>query len=240
VIINEAAARRAFPSGDALGQRVLVWGESVPSEVVGIVGDIHHLGLETQPRPEAWRPLGAVGWPNLMLVVRGKVPPAQLAAPVRDAIWSIDRDQPLVHVESMQERIGASLALRRFTLTLLSAMALVAALLAAGGIYGVTAFMVAQRTRELGVRMALGATPKGVVAELTRETMARVVLGCMLGGLGAAALARALRGFLFGIAAIDPATFAAAPALLALTAAVAAALASLHAARLDPAQALRR
>ena len=239
VILNEAAARRAFPAGNALGQRVLVWGESAPSEVVGVVGNVHHLGLETQPRPEAWRPLGAVGWPNLMLIVRGKVQAAQLAAPVREVVWELDRDLPIVHLEPMQERIGASLALRRFTLALLSAMALIAALLAAAGIYGVTSYLIAQRTRELGVRMALGASPARVMVELTREAMIRVALGCGCGIVAAAALARALRGFLFEVAPLDPPTFAAVPLLLAATAALATALASLRVARVDPAQALR-
>ena len=139
----------------------------------------------------------------------------------------------------MQERIGASLALRRFTLALLSAMALIAALLAAAGIYGVTSYLIAQRTRELGVRMALGASPARVMVELTREAMIRVALGCGCGIVAAAALARALRGFLFEVAPLDPPTFAAVPLLLAATAALATALASLRVARVDPAQALR-
>ena len=239
VILNETAARKAFPSGNALGQRVLVWGETIPSEVVGVVGDIHHLGLETQPRPEAWRPLGAVGWPNLTLIVRGKVPAPQLAPAVRDVVWGIDRDQPIVHAETMQDRIGASLLLRRFTLGLLSAMAVITALLAAAGIYGVTSYLVAQRTRELGVRMALGATPVRVVTELTRETMLRVAAGCVVGIAGAAALSRALHGFLFGVAPLDAATFVTVPLLLAATAALASALAAARAARIDPAEALR-
>ena len=239
VILNETAARKAFPSGNALGQRVLVWGETIPSEVVGVVGDIHHLGLEMQPRPEAWRPLGVVGWPNLTLIVRGKVTAPQLAPAVRDVVWGIDRDQPIVHAETMQDRIGASLLLRRFTLGLLSAMAVITALLAAAGIYGVTSYLVAQRTRELGVRMALGATPVRVVTELTRETMLRVAAGCATGTVAAAALSRALRGFLFGVAPLDAATFVAVPLLLAATAALASVLAAVRAARIDPAEALR-
>ncbi len=239
VILNQAAARRAFPSGNAIGQRVLVWGEAVPSEVVGVVGNVHHLGLETQPRPEAWRPLGAVGWPNLMLIVRGKVPASQLAGPVREVIRELDPDLPIVHLESMQDRIGASLALRRFTLALLSVMALVAALLAAAGIYGVTSYLVAQRTREVGVRMALGASPARVMAELTREALIRIALGCTCGVVAAATAAVALRGFLFGVAPVDPLTFAAVPLLLAATGVLATVLASLRVARVDPAQALR-
>ncbi|HUJ28036.1 MAG TPA: ABC transporter permease [Myxococcales bacterium] len=239
VILNEAAANKAFGGRSALGQQVLVWGEAMPSVVVGVVGDIHHLGLEAQPRPEAFRPLGVVGWPNLMLVMRGKVPAPQLAAPLRAAIHGMDRDQPLAHVEPMQQRIGDSLSLRAFTLTLLSVMAGVAALLAIAGIYGVTSYLVAQRTREFGVRMALGATPARVLAEITRETMLRVGVGCLIGLATAGALARALQGFLFGVPPIDAVSFAGAASLLAAVATAAAALAGLRGARVDPAEALR-
>lgn len=239
VILNQAAARRAFGGQGALGREVLVWGEAKPSVVVGVVGDVHHLGLEAQPRPEAFRPIGVVGWPNLMLVARGKVPAPQLGSSLRAAIQGLDREQPLAHLEPMQQRIGDSLSLRLFTLTLLSVMAAVAALLATAGIYGVTSYLVAQRTRELGVRMALGATPLRVLAEITRETMLRVLLGCAIGLAAAAALARALRGFLFGVAPADPLSFAGAAVLLAAVAAAAAALAALRGARVDPAEALR-
>ena len=193
-IINELAARRAFGTRSALGQRILVWGERVPSEVVGVVGNVRHTGLDAEPRPEAWRPIGAVGWANLSLVVRGKVPPEALVAPVRTAIHSVDAEQPLVRPEPMLERAEASLAVRRFTLEVLSAGAAVALLLALAGIYGVTAYGVAQRTRELGVRLALGATPRGLVRMVTRETVAIVAAGCAVGLVaGGAALARALR-----------------------------------------------
>src|SRR5262249_15266672 len=163
----------------------------------GVAGNIHHVGLETQPRPEAFRPLGVVAWPNLMLVVRGRVPAPQLAGPVRRAVWGMDRDQPIAHVEPMLERIGDSLRLRAFTLTLLSVMAGVAALLALAGIHGVTSYLVAQRRRELSVRMALGATPLRLVVAVARETMLSVAIGCALGLPAVAATARALRGFLF-------------------------------------------
>jgi predicted permease len=239
VILNEAAARRAFPAGGALGRQVLVWGETVPSVVVGVVGDIHHVGLETQPRPEAFRPLGVVGWPNLMLVIRGRVPAPQLAGPLRQAIWGMDRDQPIAHLEAMQQRIGDSLRLRAFTLALLSVMAAVAALLALAGIHGVTSYLVAQRTRELCVRMALGATPLRLIVAVAGETLVSVAAGCGLGLLLVAAAARALRSFLFGVEPLDAVTFVAAPLLLVLAAALAAAIAARRAALIDPAAALR-
>jgi len=238
-IINELAARRAFGGRSALGQRILVWGERVPSEVVGVVGNVRHTGLDAEPRPEAWRPIGAVGWANLSLVVRGKVPPEALVGPVREAIRSVDPEQPLVRPEPMIERAEASLAVRRFTLEVLSAGAAVALLLALAGIYGVTAYGVAQRTRELGVRLALGATPHGLVEMVTRETVVVVGAGCVVGLIAGALLSRALSGLIFGVSRVDPLTFLGWPLLLTAVAAGAAWMAARRASSVDPADALR-
>ena len=238
-IINELAARRAFGGRSALGQRILVWGERVPSEVVGVVGNIRHTGLDAEPRPEAWRPIGAVGWANLSLVVWGKVPPEALVGPVREAIRSVDPEQPLVRPEPMIERAEASLAVRRFTLEVLSAGAAVALLLALAGIYGVTAYGVAQRTRELGVRLALGATPHGLVEMVTRETVVVVGAGCVVGLVAGVLLSRALSGLLVGVSRVDPLTFLGWPLLLTAVAAGAAWMAARRASSVDPADALR-
>jgi putative ABC transport system permease protein len=238
-LINELAARRAFGGRSPLGQQILIWGEKVPSEVVGVVGNVRHTGLDAEPRPEAWRPVGAVGWANLSLVVRGKVPPEALVGPVREAIHSVDPEQPLVRPEPMLERAEASLAVRRFTLEVLSAGAVVALLLAVAGIYGVTAYGVAQRTRELGVRLALGATPRGLVEMVTRETVVVVGAGCVLGLVAGALLSRVLSGLLFGVSRVDPLTFLGWPLLLTTVAALAAWFAARRASSVDPADALR-
>ena len=238
-IINELAARRAFGDRSPIGQRILIWGEQVPSEVVGVVGNVHHTGLDAEPRPEAWRPVGAVGWANLSLVVRGKVPPEALVGSVRAAVHAVDSEQPLVRPESMLERAEASLAVRRFTLEVLSAGAVVALLLALAGIYGVTAYGVAQRTRELGVRLALGATPRGLVQMVTRETVGVVAVGCVVGLVAGALLSRVLSGLLFGVSRMDPVTFLGWPLLLTVVAAAAAWFAARRAASVGPAEALR-
>lgn len=238
-IINELAARRAFGGRSALGQRILIWGERVPSEVVGVVGNVRHTGLDAEPRPEAWRPIGAVGWANLSLVVRGKVPPEALVGPVREAIHAVDAEQPLVRPEPMLERAEASLSVRRFTLEVLSAGAAVALLLALAGIYGVTAYGVAQRTRELGVRLALGATPRGLVEMVTRETVVVVGAGCVVGLVAGVLLSRVLSGLLFGVSRVDPLTFLGWPLLLTVVAAGAAWMAARRASSVDPADALR-
>jgi len=256
-VINEAAARRAFPDGKSLGQRILVWGEKVPSEVVGVVGNVRHLGLEAEPRPEAWRPVGAVGWSNLSLAVRvrgsagysGLRPPpvaaaarssvAAAAGAVREAIASIDRELPVVRLEPMQDRTLRSLAPREFALELLASMALVAALLATAGVHGVTTYLVAQRRRELGVRLALGATPRGIVRFVVGEMMAPVAAGCVFGIAAGIGLSRFARGFLYGVAPTDPVTFFVLPVLLAIVAGIATATAAGRAARVDPAESLR-
>lgn len=239
VVINESAARRAFPHESPLGRRVFVWGEKTPSEIVGVVGDVRHTGLDTVPRPEAWRPLGAVGWPNLALVVRGKVPAASLVAPVREAVWGLDRELPIVHLQPMEERLQSSLGLRKFALGLLSTMALVALLLATAGIYGVTSYMVAQRTRELGVRLALGATPQRLTALLMGEMVPVLALGSIIGLAAGASLSRLLRGFLFGVAPVDAGTYAVLTLLLGVATCAATAAAAVRASGVDPAEALR-
>jgi ABC-type antimicrobial peptide transport system permease subunit len=151
----------------------------------------------------------------------------------------VDAQQPLVRPEPMLERAEASLAVRRFTLEVLSAGAAVALLLALAGIYGVTAYVVAQRTRELGVRLALGATPRGLVRMVTRETVAVVAAGCVVGLLAAALLSRVLSGLLFGVSRVDPLTFVGWPLVLTGVAAGAAWIAARRASAVDPADALR-
>jgi predicted lysophospholipase L1 biosynthesis ABC-type transport system permease subunit len=192
--------------------------------------------VSNDPRPEANRPLGAVGWSNLSLVVRGKGP---LAQRIREGVMSVDRALPLVRLQPMEERVEASLALRRFTLALLSAMAIVTLLLAAAGIYGVSSYLVAQRTRELGVRQALGATPRRLVFELLRESLWTIALGALFGIVAGALLARLIRGFLFGVAPVDPLTFALVTVSLAAVGFGATAAAAAKATRVHPAEALR-
>ncbi|HEY2030554.1 MAG TPA: ADOP family duplicated permease [Myxococcales bacterium] len=235
-VVNEAAARRAFPGRSPIGERILVWGETVPAEIVGVVGNVRHAALDEDPRPEAFRPLGAVGWPNLALAVRGK---GALEPIVREAVSRVDSQVPIVRPEPMDERVEASLSLRRFALLLLSAMALATSLLAAAGIYGVTSYLVAQRTRELGVRQALGATPRKLVADLVRESFLTVALGAGFGIVAGAFAAPLLRGYLFGVPPIDPATFVLVPLALGALAILATFAAAARATRVDPAEALR-
>jgi putative ABC transport system permease protein len=211
--------------------------------VVGVVGDVKQqsLGLDTPDAvyiPEGqWR-----SGDNVMsLVVRMR--PGQRAAAlvplIREAIWSVDRDQPIVRVAMMQELIATGAAERRFAVVLIGAFALTALLLAAAGIYGVLAGSVAERTRELGIRAALGASQRGLVTLVIRQGMTLTLLGAGLGVLGALAATRVLTTMLFGISRLDLVTYVSGVALLAAVALIACGLPAWRASRLDPAGVLR-
>jgi ABC-type antimicrobial peptide transport system permease subunit len=172
----------------------------------------------------------------MTLVVRGH---GDLAALLRTEVAAVDRDQPLTRLESMEQRMADSLAPRRFGVLLIGALAAVAFVLAITGIYGVMSYSVAQRTREMGIRLALGATPAAVLGLVLRQAMRLVAAGVVLGVAAALPLGRVLRTLLYGVSATDPGTFAALAALLAGTAAAATLIAARRATSVDPALALR-
>jgi putative ABC transport system permease protein len=170
---------------------------------------------------------------------RGGSDPAALAPAVREAIWSVDEDQPVVRVATMEALVAASAAERSFVLILFEAFALAALALTAAGLYGVLAGSVAERTREIGVRAALGATRGDVLALVLRQGAALTALGVALGAAGAVAAGRAIGAMLFGVSPLDPATYLGVLALLAAVAALACAVPAWRAARVDPASTLR-
>jgi predicted permease len=235
-LVNEAFARRMWPEGDPVGQRIVLTADGKPIEVVGVIGNVRHLGLELAPRPEVYLPEGLEAWPFMTLVVRGH---GDLAALLRTEVGAIDRDQALTRLESMEQRMADSLAPRRFGVLLIGALAAVAFVLAITGIYGVMAYSVAQRTREMGIRLALGATPGAVLRLVLRQAMRLVAAGVALGVAAALPLGRVLRTLLYGVSATDPGTFAALAVLLCGTAAAATLIAARRATSVDPAMALR-
>jgi putative ABC transport system permease protein len=252
VLVNETLAGRLWPGEDPLGKRMSVPGMDAyqdPSRgvhprgftynrlatVIGVVGDVRHSSLTGDPYPEYYfhykqRPGRAR---SATVVIRTDQEPTALVAPVRSQVRTVDGDVPAAYA-TMEQRIGGSVADRRFTMALLSAFAILALVLSAVGIYGVVSYSVARRTREIGIRMALGAEPGGVRAIVLREAMGMVVVGLALGLVGSFALARLLQNMLFEVSATDGLTYVVVAMLLGGVAFAATWLPARRTTRIDP------
>jgi len=253
-LINREAARRWWPNEDPVGQRIFVaegakdLEDRGPRTIVGIVGDTRDDGLDRKVPPILYVPLGQL--PDPLVAMFFKLVPVNVAVrtaadspaivtAVKKAIWAVDPIQPIDDVKTMAEVRSASLDTRRFTTTLLGLLALLALTLAAVGIYGVLSYLVEQRTREIGVRMALGASTAQVQRLVLRQGMGAVSVGIVIGLVGALAVTRLLGGLLVGVTAQDPISFLVTPALLAAIAVLAGSIPAHRASRLDPLTALR-
>jgi hypothetical protein len=237
-IVNETLARAHFPNEDPLGRRIVVGDQSW--EIVGVGGDVRLRTLAEGVRPLFYRPIAVGWWPSAQIVVRTTVAPLVVAEAVRKAIRDVDSDQPVTNVQTLEEVVAASVAQRRLVLALLGGFSGAALLLAAIGLYGVIAYAVGQRTRELAIRMALGAQRADVQALVLRGGLKLTGMGIILGVAGAVALTRLLGGLLYGVKPTDPATFAGVVVLILLVATVASWLPAHRASRLDATQALGR
>jgi predicted permease len=242
VLISESLARTAFPGQDPIGQRVHVGPVDRPWYIVaGVVADVKQTSLaEVQPKAVYLTP--AQSWfadTTLSLVLRARGDAASLVPAVKRAIWSVDKDQPVVRVALMDTLLAASESQRRFTMIVFEAFAFVALALSAAGIYGVLSGSVAERTREIGVRSALGASRGNIFALVIRQGMTLTGLGVLIGMTGAAAMTQAIVTLLFGISRLDPATYLAVVALLAAVSAIACWVPAWRAARVDPSITLR-
>jgi len=239
VIVSRELARREWPGASALGKRIRPVGDSAWSTVVGVVGDSRQRTLGEDLRPRLYVPVLQSPMAFSNVVARTTGDPLALAPSVRAALWSVDPDQPVWEVTSMDRLLARSMRQERFTTLLTGLFAALALLLAAVGVYGVMAYTVSQRTREVGIRLAVGATPGQVVGLVlgqgVRVTAAATVLG-LAGGLAAA---RLIQGQLFGVGPDDPLTFVIVPAVLAGVALLACWLPARRAARVDPVVALR-
>jgi predicted permease len=241
-LISESTARQMWPGQDPVGQRIQLGGrdEKKPwATVVGIVADVHQYGLDSPVTPQVYELYSQEAFSNPILVIRTKLGPSALALAVREQIAALDRSVPLYNFAAMSEFFADSLAQRRFTMQLLGCFGLLAVLLAAIGTYGVMSYGVAQRTGEIGVRLALGAQPRGILKLVARDGMLLAGLGLLAGVAAALSLSRIIASELFAVSASDPSTFAAVGLLLASVAFVACYLPARRAMRVDPMVALR-
>ena len=245
-VINEAMARTYFSGGDALGKRFKVGdpdSERPWVTVVGVVGDLRQMGIEAPAKPEFYLPYRQVNYQPWFapahLVVRTSAEPVSLVAAVRREVYAVDPEQPVANVQTMEEILGEESAQRRTGMTLLASFAGLALLLASLGIYGVLSFFVAQHTQEIGVRLALGARPRSILALVLRKGMRLALAGLGLGLVGALLLTRFIESQLFGVSATDPLTYAGLALLLVAVALVACLVPARRATKVDPMVALR-
>jgi putative ABC transport system permease protein len=242
LVISESLAQRKFPNQDPIGQRVHVGPTSLPwFTIVGVVGDVRQASLAMSETDAVYTtPMQWYFADNTMsLVVRARSDAATLAPAIRHAIWSVDKDQPITRVATMDSLLAATAAERRFALILFETFGLVALALAAIGIYGVLSGSVTERRREIGIRLALGAQTSAVLKLVLWQGLKLSAMGIGLGLLGALALTRLLQSLLYGISATDPLTFAAIALLLLSVALLACWLPARRATQVDPMVALR-
>ncbi|MEJ7809333.1 MAG: ABC transporter permease [Gemmatimonadaceae bacterium] len=244
VMVDEALARASWPGEDAIGRRVrlgaTIGADTAWREIVGVVSSVRAASVEQSPEPTIYVPHAQNPWPTMSLVIHTATNPARFAGTVRAEVLGLDPDQPVYSVRSMEQVVGRALARRRFQTLLLGGFAASALLLAVVGVYGVLAYAVAQRTRELGIRVALGAQRYDVLAIILRQALTRIGAGLLIGGAAALAGSRVLTSVLFEVSPWDPAAFAGAVALLSAAGLVASYLPARRAAAVDPVSTLRR
>jgi len=241
VVINEAMARAFWPTEDPVGKRMSIWRSGEPEwrEVVGIVGDIRHRGLSVPPEPEMYVPYAQQPWESFRLAIRTTADPMSLSPAMRQAVWSVDRGQPVMRVQSLEKIVATSFSGTTFYATLLAAFAGLALALASVGIYGALSYSVERRTREIGVRMALGARRKDVLVLVVSQGLKLAVIGLALGLIAAWATTRFIETLLYRVTPTDPVTFVGVSLLLLLISMLASWLPARRATKLDPITVLR-
>jgi putative ABC transport system permease protein len=242
MIVNDTFARRFFPGEEVIGKRIIP-GETrtpVTREIVGVVGSIRHEGLDVEPTPEYYIPYQQADIDSMTVVARtSSANPTTIAMPLRDVIRSIDKEQPVYNIRPMTQLVSESVAQRRFNLVLLGGFAVLALVLAAIGIYGVMSYSVTQRTREIGVRMALGAQTGDVLKMILSHALGLTAVGLLLGVAGALALTRFLVTLLYEVKPTDVTTFAIVSIGLGAVALAACLIPARRATKVDPLVALR-
>jgi putative ABC transport system permease protein len=238
-VVNETMARRFWPGAEAVGRRIVIRNEPFAREIVGVVSDVKHFGLDREAQPEMYAPFEQFVIDVMPTVIRVSGDPASLAGAVREQARAVDPSVAVADIAPMRELLSDSLAQRRFTMLLLSVFATVATLLASAGVYGVMAYGVTSRAREIGVRLALGAQRGDVLWLVLKRGLKLASAGVAIGLLASLALTRLIKELLFGVSATDPLTFAVIAVLLIAVALLACWIPARRAAKVDPMVALR-
>jgi putative ABC transport system permease protein len=243
-VVNETFARRYFPGENPLGKRIRpgVWyseGDGPMFQIVGVVGDVKHVNMSTPPNPEVYEPYLQDPFAGLSIVVRTVLPPEEMVASMRDQVQAMDKNLPMLDVRMLDEYVESSMAAPRFDTLVLASFAVLALALTAIGLYGVVSYSVSQRTREIGIRIALGAEHGDILRLVLRQGLALCVIGVGLGLAGSLGLARVIASLLYGIRATDTTTFAGIALLLLIVTVLASYIPARQASAVDPLVALR-
>jgi putative ABC transport system permease protein len=236
--VSQQLVDTVFPNEDPMRKRLVSAMGGQAFEIIGVVGDIRHRSLQNQPFPAMYFPILDEST-RMNLVIRTQNDPLSIVGAVRQEVKALDPDQPISAVKRMSDWVDSSVSSQRYSTTLLSAFAALAMILAATGIYGVMSYTVAQRTHEIGVRMALGARRRDVLKLVVRHGMLLTLVGVIIGVTGALGLTRVMASLLFGVTAKDPLTFVAVAGLLSAVAFIACFVPALRATKVDPLVALR-
>ncbi len=236
-VVNETLARHMWPNDDPVGKQLPLMGDGIT--VVGVVGDTRHEGLSADVQSEIYVPLLQQGVPSMQLAVRTAADPVSMISAVRTQIADVDPEEPIYNVSTLEQTLSDSVAPRRFNMLLLGIFAGIALALSTVGIYGVMAFSVTQRTREIGIRMALGAEQRDVLELMARQALGVTLAGIVFGVAGAWALTRFLTSFLYGVQPTDLATFVVVPLALVGVSLLACYIPARRATKVDPMEALR-
>jgi putative ABC transport system permease protein len=238
-MVNETVVRRFWPGADPVGKRIVLGRMVKPVEVVGVLSDVRNNKLAADVQPEIYLPFAQLPWASMNLVVRTAGRPESFVAAVRSRVLAVDRDQPVTGIQTMEDLLSKAAAQPRYATTLLGGLAVLALLLAVVGIYGAIAYSLAERTGEMGIRLALGAARSSILGMVLRQGVVLALAGIGIGLAVSLALTRLLSGMLYQVSVRDPLAFAAGAVLFTAVAALASYIPARRATRVDPLTALR-